>query len=246
MAYLKDEGLGNHFSLWIAGTLTMKSWKTIESFGCTYVIQRQRVFDAGCAGDRSILVFVTGEEGRETARAFTAALNTWDKARRFVVSRVMKDEKKTRKTIILSGRRRIQLFLFFVHQYRTIISKKSGGSFMKNEGNCENYIKGSQIRYGGWTFVTPIILGQWSDLSVDDDGLQFVLAVQDGLRKGNGIPAANQTFGWNTFSLAGKIIRTARNVVMKLSENCPYSRELWKKPGLRKHTFSFSNLLFGI
>jgi hypothetical protein len=36
--------------------------------------------------------FVTGEEGRETAE-LTAAPNTWDKARWFVTSRVLRDEK---------------------------------------------------------------------------------------------------------------------------------------------------------
>jgi hypothetical protein len=37
--------------------------------------------------DSSVL-FVTGEEGRETAELFTKQ-NTWDKDRRFVVSRVL-------------------------------------------------------------------------------------------------------------------------------------------------------------
>jgi hypothetical protein len=39
--------------------------------------------------------------------------------------------------------------------------------------------------------VTPVLLGQLGDLSVDD-GLQFVLAVQNGFRKRNGISAEDQ------------------------------------------------------
>jgi hypothetical protein len=35
-------------------------------------------------------------------------------------------------------------------------------------------------------------LGELSNLSADDDSIQFVFAVQDGLRRGNRIPAANQ------------------------------------------------------
>jgi len=38
------------------------------------------------------ITFVTGESGRETTE-FVTALNTWEKDRRFVVSRVLKDEK---------------------------------------------------------------------------------------------------------------------------------------------------------
>jgi hypothetical protein len=38
------------------------------------------------------VVFVTSEEGREATELVTA-LNTWKEARRFVVSRVLKDEK---------------------------------------------------------------------------------------------------------------------------------------------------------
>jgi hypothetical protein len=38
----------------------------------------------------------------------------------------------------------------------------------------------------------PIILGQRSNFSVDDAGLQFVFVVQGGLRESNGIPTANK------------------------------------------------------
>jgi hypothetical protein len=42
--------------------------------------------------DPSVL-FVTGDEGRETTELFTK-LDTWDKDRRFIVSRVLKPEKE--------------------------------------------------------------------------------------------------------------------------------------------------------
>jgi hypothetical protein len=36
------------------------------------------------------------------------------------------------------------------------------------------------------------IVAQLKDLSADDAGIQFVITVQDGLRRGNRIPSANQ------------------------------------------------------
>jgi hypothetical protein len=62
--------------------------KTIESLGCKYLIKgKEHPTLASQVTDPSIL-FVTGDEGRETAELFTK-LNTWDKDRRFVVSRVL-------------------------------------------------------------------------------------------------------------------------------------------------------------
>jgi len=66
--------------------------ETIESLGCKYLI-KAKVYPtlASQVTDPSIL-FIKGEEGRETAELFMK-LNTWDKDRRFVVSRVLKPEK---------------------------------------------------------------------------------------------------------------------------------------------------------
>ena len=64
--------------------------------------QGERVFDAGCAGDQSIHCFCYRRRRRETAE-LTAALNTWDKARRFVVSRVLKDEKDRKQLSFLES-----------------------------------------------------------------------------------------------------------------------------------------------
>src|SRR5450830_1970551 len=63
--------------------------ETIESLGCKYLI-KVKVYPtlASQITDPSIL-FVKGEEGRETTGLFTK-LNKWDKNRRFIVSRVLK------------------------------------------------------------------------------------------------------------------------------------------------------------
>ena len=74
-------------------------------------------------------------------------------------------------------------------------------------------------------------------------GLQFIFAVQDELCRGNRIPAANKTFRLKYIFLAGKIIRTARYVVMKLSEKHPY-QDIYEKGLPENAPFSCPNLLF--
>lgn len=64
-------------------------------------------------------------------------------------------------------------------------------------------------------------LGRRGDLSIDDDGIQPVLAVQIGSRNESGIPATDQDLPYEVH-LPGKIVRTARRVVMKLSKEYPY------------------------
>jgi len=67
--------------------------KTIESLGCKYLIKAKAYSTlVSKVTDESIL-FVKGEECRETTELFTK-LNTWDKDKRFVVSRVLKPEKE--------------------------------------------------------------------------------------------------------------------------------------------------------
>ena len=67
--------------------------QTIESLDCKYLI-KGKVYPtlASHVTDPTVL-FVKGEEGRETTELFTK-LNTWEKDRRFVVSRVLKPEKE--------------------------------------------------------------------------------------------------------------------------------------------------------
>src|SRR5665647_1845471 len=76
--------------------------KTIESLGCKYLI-KGKVYPtlASQVTDASVL-FVKGEEGRETAELLTK-LNTCDKDRRFVVSRVLKPEKERAQLSLLEG-----------------------------------------------------------------------------------------------------------------------------------------------
>jgi len=66
--------------------------ETIESPGCRNVIKRKGYPTLVVQVTDPSITFVTAESGRETTELVTA-LNTWEKGRRFVVSRVLKDEK---------------------------------------------------------------------------------------------------------------------------------------------------------
>ena len=67
--------------------------ETIESLGCKYLINAKEYPTLVSQVTDPSVLFVTGEEGRETAELFTKQ-NTWGKDRRFVVSRVLKPEKE--------------------------------------------------------------------------------------------------------------------------------------------------------
>src|SRR5665648_810952 len=67
--------------------------KTIESLSCKYLIKSKMYSTLASQVTNPSILFVKGEEGRETTELITK-LNTCDKDRRFVVSRVLKSEKE--------------------------------------------------------------------------------------------------------------------------------------------------------
>jgi len=91
MAYLKDEGLEITFRM-DSGYFDDDILKTIELFGCTYVIKgKEYPTLVAQVTDPSIVLLPVKKGGKPTE--LVTALNTWDKARRFVVSRVLKMKK---------------------------------------------------------------------------------------------------------------------------------------------------------
>jgi hypothetical protein len=92
MAHLKDEGLEITFRM-DSGDFDDAILETIESLGGKYVIKGIGYPTLVAHVTDPSITFVTGESGRESTE-FVTALNTWAKDRRFVVSRVLKDEKK--------------------------------------------------------------------------------------------------------------------------------------------------------
>ncbi len=65
--------------------------RTIESFNCKYLIKAKAYPTLTTKVTDSQISFIEGEEGRETMELFTK-LNTWNKKRRCVISRVLKPE----------------------------------------------------------------------------------------------------------------------------------------------------------
>jgi len=74
----------------------------IESLGCKYVIKAKEYPTLVSQVTDPSIIFVTGDEGRETTELYTKQ-NTWDRDRRFVVSRVLKPEKDKAQLPLLEG-----------------------------------------------------------------------------------------------------------------------------------------------
>src|SRR5450759_4065846 len=135
VANIKTDDLGILFRM-DSGYFDEEIIETIESLGCKYLIKgKEYPTLASQVTDPSIL-FVTGDEGRETAEILTKQ-NTWDKDRRFVVSRLLKPEKERPQLSLLDGD---EYEYFFFVTNTELPSEKVVISYEKR-GNSENYIK---------------------------------------------------------------------------------------------------------
>jgi hypothetical protein len=110
--------------------------ETIELLGCKYLIKGKEYLTLASQVMDSSVLFVTGDEGRETTELFTQ-LNTWDRDLRFVVSRVLKPEKDRTQLSLLEGN---EYEYFFFVTNTELPSEKVAISYEKR-GNAENYIK---------------------------------------------------------------------------------------------------------
>jgi hypothetical protein len=75
---------------------------------------------------------------RRAINELVTALNTWKEARRFVVSRVLKDEKDRKQFSFLE---RYAYDYFFFVTNKTELLPEEVVEFYEKRGNCENYIK---------------------------------------------------------------------------------------------------------
>lgn len=191
--------------------------ETIELLGCTYLIKgKEYPTLASQVMDPSVL-FVTGDEGKETTELF-AKLNTWDKGRRFVVSSVLKPEKDRAQLSLLESDE--YEYFFFVTNTQ-IPSEKVVISYEKR-GNAENYIKEAKYDMA----VGQLLLKSfWANEAVFQMMMLaynlFLLFKFDSLHTSE-YRQQIKTFRLKYVFLAAKIIRTARYVVMKLSTKYPY------------------------
>jgi len=193
--------------------------KTIETLDCKYLI-KGKVYPtlASQVTDETVL-FVKGEEGRETTELF-AKLNTWDKDRRFVVSRVLKPEKERAQLSLFEGSE--YEYFFFVtntelHSEKVVIS-------YEKRGNSENYIKEAKYDMA----VGHLLLKSfWANEAVFQMMMLsynlFLLIKFDSLSVSE-YRHQIKTFRLKYVFIAAKIIKTARYVIMNLSENYPYKK----------------------
>jgi hypothetical protein len=197
--------------------------ETIESLGCKYLIKAKEYPTLVSQVTDSSILFVTGDEGRETTELLTKQ-NTWDKDRRFVVSRVLKPEKERAQLSLLDGD---EYEYFFFVTNTELPSEKVVISYEKR-GNAENYIKEAKYDMA----VGHLLLKSfWANEAVFQMMMLsynlFLLFKFDFL----GISEFRQqikTFRLKYVFLAGKIIRSARYVVMKLPAKYPY-KDVYEK-----------------
>ena len=136
MAHLKDEGVEITFRM-DSGYFDDAILETIESLGGKYVIKGKGYPTLVAQATDPSITFATDESGRETTE-FVTALNTWDKDGRFVVSRVLKDEKDRAQLSFLEGED-YDYFFFVTNDME--LSSEEVVEFYEKRGNCENYIK---------------------------------------------------------------------------------------------------------
>ena len=191
--------------------------ETIELLGCQYLIKGKEYPTLASLVTAPSIIFVEGDEGRETTELL-AKLDTWDKDRRFVVSRVLKPEKERAQLSLLEGE---EYDYFFFVTNTELPSEKVVISYEKR-GNAENYKEavGHLLLKSFWAneavfqmmmlAYNLFLLFKFDSLDISEYRQQI------------------KTFRLKYVFLAAKIIRTARYVVMKLSVKYPYQEVFYK------------------
>ncbi len=222
MAHLKDEGLEITFRM-DSGYFDDAILETIESLGGKYVIKGKGYPTLVAQVTDPSITFVTGEAGRETTE-FVTALNTWEKDRRFVVSRVLKDEKDRAQLSFLEG----EEYDYFFFVTNTEQSSEEVVEFYEKRGNCENYIKEAKYDMAVGHLLLQSFWANEAIFQLMMLAYNLFLLFKMDFAGETEYRQQIKTFRLKYIFLAGKIIRTARSVVMKLSEKYPY-REIYEK-----------------
>ena len=188
--------------------------ETIETLECSYVIKAKGYPTLGSKASDPGLIFVPGKDGRETAE-LVVALDSWKKARRFIVKRVRKDPTQTAQLSFLPG----EEFEYFFFVTNTELPAEAVVAFYEKRGNAENYIK--EAKYD--MEVGHLLLRSfWANEAIFQLMMMaynlFLLFKLDRGMKAEYMQQI-KTFRLKYIFLAGKIIRSARQVVLKLPEH---------------------------
>lgn len=221
IAHIKEKELEVTFRM-DSGYFDEDILETIEALGCRYVIKGKAYPTLVAQAIDPDLTFGADEENQETTELVTS-LNTWKKDRRFVISRVLKEKQDRTQLSFLGGQE--YAYSFFVTN--TDLSPEEVVDFYQKRGNSENYIKEAKYDMA----VGRLLLKSfWSNEAIFQLMMLaynlFLLFKIDFLRTTE-YRQQIKTFRLKYIFLAGKIIKTARSVVMKLSEKYPY-REIYE------------------
>jgi len=191
--------------------------ETIEKLGWKYLI-KGKAYPTLLANLTDVHhLFFKGQAGRETTELLTK-LNNWDTDRRFVISRVLKSEQDRSQLSLVEGD---EYEYFFFVTNTTLESEEVVVSYEK-WGNSENYIKEAKYDMA----VGHLLLKSfWANEAVFQlMMLAFNVFLMFKFDSVSVVEYRQQikTFRLKYVFLAAKIIKTARNVIMKLSFNYPY------------------------
>ncbi len=187
--------------------------ETIETLGSTYVIKAKGYPTLVSKASDPKLTFVPGEDGRETAE-LAVALDSWKKARRFIVKRVRKDPTQTAQLSFLPG----EEFEYFFFVTNTDLPAEAVVAFYEKRGNAENYIK--EAKYD-MAIGHLLLRSFWANeaifqLMMMAYNLFLLFKIDRGMK--TEYRQQVKTFRLKYIFLAGKIVRSARQVVLKLPE----------------------------
>jgi hypothetical protein len=135
VAQIKTDDLGILFRM-DSGYFDDDIIETIESANCKYLIKGKEYPTLASQVTDPYISFTEGKEGRETTELVTK-LDTWDKDRRFVVSRVLKPEKDRSQLSFLEG----SDYEYFYFVTNTELPSEKVVIAYEKRGNAENYIK---------------------------------------------------------------------------------------------------------
>jgi len=210
--------------------------EVIESAGCLYLIKGKEYPTLASQVTDPSISFIKGEEGRETTE-FVTRLDTWNKDRRYVVSRVLKPAKDRSQLSFLEG----SDFEYFYFVTNTEMASEKVVIAYEKRGNAENYIKEAKYDMA----VGHLLLQSfWANEAIFQLMMMtynlFLLFKMD-FAKGTEYRQQIKTFRLKYISWLGRSLECKKCSVETLNQ-LSLSRDLCKKPFLKK-CFYFQSVI---
>jgi uncharacterized protein (DUF1330 family) len=197
--------------------------ESIESAGCKYLTKGKEYPTLASQVTAPSISFIKGDEGRDTTELITK-LDTWDKNRRFVVSRVLKPEKDRLQLSLLEG----DEYEYFYFVTNTELPTEKVVITYEKRGNAENYIKEAKYDMAVGHLLLQSFWGNEAIFQLMMLAYNLFLLFKMDFANGTEYRQQIKTLRLKYIFLAGKIIRMARSVVLKLSKKYPY-REMYEQ-----------------